>query len=188
MIIERPRRNGPSSGSQRALARSASLSLMVQDLADNEGFRVAPGLVVVAAKSDETIENDIPGFHIDNVEFCPLHKRAELVKAADQEIAGAGRLRLVEQLTWIDVANRTGVWWTVKGDVSNLSARYQIGEQRGFEFAQASEMVGALIDDLARGVAILDFGDRQHGRLALRPALPNRIGAENNGGKQGKAH
>ncbi len=49
-------------------------------------------------------------------------------------------------------------------------------------------MVGALIDDLARGVDIVDFGDRQHRRLALRPALPNRTGAENGGGDQSEAH
>jgi hypothetical protein len=49
-------------------------------------------------------------------------------------------------------------------------------------------MVGALIDDLARGVGILDFGDRQHRRLALRMALPNRVGIESGGGNQGKAH
>ena len=74
------------------------LFLVVEDFPDNEGFRVAPGLVVVAAESDETIEDDIAGLHIDNVEFCPLHERAELMKAADQEISGAGGLRLVEQL------------------------------------------------------------------------------------------
>src|ERR1700730_2384640 len=49
-------------------------------------------------------------------------------------------------------------------------------------------MVGVLIDDLARGVGILDFGDRQHGRLALRLALPNRAGVASSGGNQGKAH
>ena len=48
-------------------------------------------------------------------------------------------------------------------------------------------MIGALIDHLARGIDILDFGDCQHRRLALRPALPNRTGAENGGGKQAEA-
>ena len=50
-------------------------------------FRVAPGLVVVAAEGDETIEHDFPRLHVDDVEFRPLHQRAHLVKAADQEIA-----------------------------------------------------------------------------------------------------
>ena len=63
-------------------------------------------------------------------------------------------------------------------DASHLSARRQIGAQRRFEFAQASEMVGALIDDLARGIDILDFRDREDGHLALRPALPDRTGIE----------
>ena len=123
-------------------------------------FGVAPGLVVVAAEGDEAIEDDVSRFHVDNVEFRPLHQRAHLVKAADQEIAGAGRLRLAEQLIRVDVANRTGVRRAIECDVSHLSARRQIGAQRRFEFAQASEMIGALIDDLARGVDILDFGDR----------------------------
>jgi hypothetical protein len=96
---------------------------MIQNFPDDEGFRVAPGRIVVTAESDETIENDLAGFHIDNVEFCPLHERAELVKAADQEIGGAGRLRLVEQPIRVDVANRTGVRRAIKGDVSHLSAR-----------------------------------------------------------------
>ena len=47
-------------------------------------------------------------------------------------------------------------------------------------------MVGALIHDLARGVDILDFGDREDGRLRLRPALRNRTGAESGGGYQGE--
>jgi hypothetical protein len=37
-------------------------------------------------------------------------------------------------------------------------------------------MVGTLIDHLARGIDILDFGDRKGGRFALRQALPNRTG------------
>ena len=135
---------------------------MIEDFPDDERFRVAPGLVVVAAERDETIEDDIAGPHIDNVEFRPLHQRAEFMKAADQEISGAGGLRLVEQLAWIDVANRTGIWRTIKGGVFDFSACRQIGAQRGLEFAQAPEMIGALIDDLARSIDILDFGDRQH--------------------------
>ena len=116
---------------------------MVQDFPDNEGFRMAPGLVVVAAEGNEAIEDDIAGLHINNVEFGPLHQRAELMKAADQVIGGAGRLRLVEQLIRIDVANRTGVRRTIKGGISHLSARRQIGAQRSLEFAQPPEMIGA---------------------------------------------
>src|SRR5579863_907442 len=56
----------------------ASAFLMIQDLPDDEGFRMAPGLVIVAAEGDETIEDDIAGLHLNNVEFCPLHERAEL--------------------------------------------------------------------------------------------------------------
>ncbi len=48
-------------------------------------------------------------------------------------------------------------------------------------------MVGALIDNLARRVAILDFRDRKDGRLALRLNLPNRTGAAN-GGNQDETH
>src|SRR5205807_8608574 len=48
------------------IIKAVSLSLMIQDLADDEGFRVAPGLVVVAAKRDETIENDVPRLYVDN--------------------------------------------------------------------------------------------------------------------------
>src|SRR5450755_3132998 len=58
-----------------------SLFLMIQDLPDDEGFGVVPGRVVVTAEGDETIENDLPRFDIDNVDFRPLHQRAELVKA-----------------------------------------------------------------------------------------------------------
>ena len=54
---------------------------MIQDLPDDEGFGVAPCLVIVAAEGDEPIENDIAGFHINNIEFCPLHERAKLVNA-----------------------------------------------------------------------------------------------------------
>src|SRR5882724_2547429 len=154
---------------------------MIQDLADDEGFRVAPGLVVVAAEGDETIEDDIARFDIDKINLCPLNERAHLVKAADQEIFGAGRLRLGEQLIRFDIADRTGVGRAIERDVSYLSARHEIGAQRSFEFAQAPEMLGALIDDLARGIDILDFGDRENGYLALRPALPHRTGAENGG-------
>src|ERR1700722_5904180 len=96
---------------------------MIQDFAHDERFRVAPGLVVVAAEGEETIEHDIAGLDLNKVEFCPLHQRADLVKAADQEIAGAGRLRLVEQLIRFDVANRTGVWRAIKSDVPPLSVR-----------------------------------------------------------------
>ncbi len=95
-------------------AGSSSAFLVIQDFPDNEGFRMAPGLIVVAAEGDEAIEYDIAGFHLNNVEFRPLHQRAELVKAADQEIGGVGRLRLVEQLIRIDVANRTGIWRTIE--------------------------------------------------------------------------
>ena len=165
----------------------ASPLLVIQDLPDDERFRVAPGLVVVAAEGNETIENDIPRLYIDNVEFCPLHQRAELVEAADQQIAGAGRLSLVEQLTGFDIANRTGVRRTIQGDVLHFSARRQIGAQRGFEFAQAPEVVDALIDDLAGGVDILDFGDRNDGRFALRESWPARTDATRHGGNQGKA-
>src|SRR6185437_8092427 len=112
---------------------STSLLLMIQDLLDDEGFRVAPGLVVVAAEGDETVENHVAGFDVDDVEFRPLHQRADLVKACDQEIAGAGRFGLVEQSFYLDVANRTGVRRTVEGSVSHLAARRQIGTQRGFE-------------------------------------------------------
>src|ERR1700732_4875589 len=59
--------------------------LMIQDFADDEGFRVAPGLVVVAAESDKTIEHDVARFHIDDIELGPMHERAHLVKAADQQ-------------------------------------------------------------------------------------------------------
>ena len=170
----------------QALRRMASTSaiLMIQDFPNDEGFRVAPGLVVVAAEGDEAIENDVARFHLDKVEFCPLHECTHLVKAADQEIAGAGRLRLAEQLIYVDVADRTGVWRAIKVEVPYLSARRQIGAQRRFEFAQASEMVGALIGHLAGSIDILDFGDRDDGRLALRPALPNRIGNEHSDGDQ----
>src|SRR5450759_5258178 len=111
--------------------RSASLFFVIEDFPDDEGFRMAPGLVVVAAEGDETIEDDIAGFHLHNVDFCPLHQRADLMKAANQEISGAGRLRLVDQLICINVANRTGIWRTIKGAVSHLAARRQIGTQRG---------------------------------------------------------
>jgi hypothetical protein len=109
------------------------------------------------------------------------------VKAADQEIFGAGRLRLVEQLIGDDIANRTGVWRTIESDVPYLSARRQIGAQCGFEFAQASEMIGALIEHFAGRVDILDFGDRDDGRLALRLTLPNGAGVDNGGGNQSEA-
>src|ERR1019366_7667287 len=119
--------------------RSVSLFFVIEDFPDDEGFRMAPDLVVVAAEGDETIEDDIAGFHLNDVDFCPLHQRADLMKAANQEISGAGRLRLVEQLICTNVANRTGIWRTIKGAVSHLAARRQIGTQRGFEFAQAPE-------------------------------------------------
>src|ERR1700735_3839483 len=96
------------------LRTALSLFLMIQDFPDDEGTRMAPCLVIVAAEGDETIEHDIAGVHIDNVEFCPLHQRAELMKAADQEIAGTRRLRLAEQLIELDVANRTGAWRAIE--------------------------------------------------------------------------
>ena len=149
---------------------------------------MAPGLVVVAAEGNEAIEDDVAGLHINNVEFGPLHQRAELMKAADQEIGGAGRLRLVELLIRIDVANRTGARRAIENAVPNLSARRQIGAQRRLEFAQPPEMIGALIDHLARGIDILDFGNGQHRRLALRPAWPNRTGVQGSGDKQAEAN
>ena len=45
-------------------------------------------------------------------------------------------------------------------------------------------MVGALIDHLARGVDIMDFGDREEWHFTLRPALPNGTDAENGGSEQ----
>jgi hypothetical protein len=39
-------------------------------------------------------------------------------------------------------------------------------------------VVGALIGNFARRVDILDLGNRQDGRLALRLALPNDTGGE----------
>src|SRR5580704_4131343 len=109
-------------GCCRGARTSALRLLMIQDFADDEGFRVAPRHVVVAAEGDEPIENDIPRFHIDNVEFGPLHECAELMKAADQEIAGAGGLRLAKQLIRVDVAGRAGIWRTLEGDISYLPA------------------------------------------------------------------
>jgi hypothetical protein len=78
---------------------------MIQNFTKDEGFCVAPGLVVVAAEGNEAIENDAPRFHVDDIEFCPLYERAELVKAANQKIGGTDRLRLAEQLIRIDVAD-----------------------------------------------------------------------------------
>ena len=167
---------------------AVSLFLMIQDFPDDEGFRMAPGLVVVASKGHQAIERDIAGLHIDNVEFRPLHQRADLVEAADQEIAGARRLRLFEQSIDLDVADRTGAWRTIEGGIPDLAARRQIATQRGLEFAQTPEMIGALIDHLTRGVDVLNFGDGQHRRLALRPAWPNRADAEGDGGKQAEAY
>jgi hypothetical protein len=43
-------------------------------------------------------------------------------------------------------------------------------------------VVGGLIDYLARRVDILDFGDRENGRIVLRLTLPNRTAVENSGG------
>src|SRR6185437_3696655 len=94
--------------------RAASPLLMIEDFPDHESFRVAPSLVVVTAERNETIENDVARLDVDNVELGPLHERADLVKAADQKIAGASRLSLVEQLICIDVADRTGIWRTIK--------------------------------------------------------------------------
>ena len=48
-------------------------------------------------------------------------------------------------------------------------------------------MIRALIDHLARGIDILDFGDSQHRGLGFRPALPNRTGADHGDGKQAEA-
>jgi hypothetical protein len=48
-------------------------------------------------------------------------------------------------------------------------------------------MVGTLIDYLARSVDILDFGDREDGRLALRLTLPNSAGVQDGGGDQADA-
>jgi hypothetical protein len=123
---------------------------------------------------------------MSNLAHCTSVLR--LVKAADQEIGGAGRLRLSEQLIELDVANRTGARRTIEGGVSDLSARRQIGAQRGLEFAQTPEMIGALIDDLARSIDVLDFRDGKHRRLALRPALPSRTGAEEDRGKQAETY
>src|ERR671910_2340764 len=97
-------------------------------------------------------------------------------------MGGAGLLRLAQQLTIVDVADRAGVWRTFKRCIRYLSARYQIAAQRGFEFTQPPAMVGALIDHLTRGVDIVDFGDGEHGRRPLRPPLPDRTGAENGDG------
>ena len=125
------------------------------------------------------IEHDLPRFHVDDVEFRLLHQRAHLVKAANQQMGGAGLLRLAEQLTVIDVAHRTGVGRTLERCVRHPSARRQIAAQRGFELTQAPAMVGALIDHLTRGVDIVDFGDREHGSRSLRVAWPDWTGAEN---------
>jgi hypothetical protein len=48
-------------------------------------------------------------------------------------------------------------------------------------------MIGALIDDLARGVDVLDFGDRDDRRLALRQNMPAWTAATSRGGNQNKA-
>src|SRR6202021_1500589 len=115
---------------------------MGQNFPGDEGFRVTPGDVIVAAEGDETVEYDIVRFHIDNVEFGPLHESAELMKTADQEIAGAGGLRLAKQLIRVDVAGRAGIWRTLEGDISYLSAGRQIGTHRSFELAQPPKVVG----------------------------------------------
>jgi len=104
------------------------------------------------------------------------------VKAANQQMGGAGLQRLVQQLTVMDVAHRAGVWRTFKRCIRHLSARCQIAAQRGFEFTQPPAMVGALIDHLTGGVDIVDFGDGEHERRRLRPTLPDRTGADNSGG------
>ena len=98
-------RAGRTSAASATNVTTTSRFLVIQDFLDDEGFRVAPGPIVVAAKGDRTIENDVARFHVDTVEFCPLHERAQLMKAADQEIGGAGRLRLSEQLIRIDFAH-----------------------------------------------------------------------------------
>jgi hypothetical protein len=110
------------------------------------------------------------------------------VKAADQQMGGAGLLGLAQQLTVLDVAHRAGVWRTFQRCIRYFSARCQIAAQRGFEFTQPPAVVGALVDRLTRGVDIVDFGNRKHERAALRIALPNRTGADDSRGGQSEAH
>src|SRR3954471_9244901 len=100
-------------------------------------------------------------------------------------MGGARLLRLAQQLAVSEVAYRAGVWRTFKRCIRDLSASNQIAAQRGFEFTQPPAMVGALIDHLTRGVDIVDFGDREHERAALRITLPNRTGAD--GGRSGQS-
>ena len=64
----------------RAAAARRMSCLAIHDFADDEGFRAPPGLVVVAAEGDETIEHHGSRLDVDDVEFRPLHQRAHLVK------------------------------------------------------------------------------------------------------------
>src|SRR3954447_19212377 len=82
---------------------------VIEDLPGKEGFRPAPGRIVVAAEADIAIEHDFPRLHVDDVEFRLLYQRAHLVKAADQQMGGTGLLRFAQQLTVMDVAHRASV-------------------------------------------------------------------------------
>src|SRR6266849_3113754 len=56
-----------------------------RDLADDKNFGAAPGLVGVAAKGEQPVEQDALGLWVDRLDLRPLHQRAHLVNAADQQ-------------------------------------------------------------------------------------------------------
>src|SRR6266851_4806088 len=56
-----------------------------RDLADDKNFGAAPGVIGVAAKGEQPVEQDALRLWVDRLDLRPLHQRAHLVDAADQQ-------------------------------------------------------------------------------------------------------
>src|SRR5216683_93394 len=56
-----------------------------RDLVDDKNFGAAPGVIGVAAKGEQPVEQDALGLWVDRLDLRPLHQRAHLVDAADQQ-------------------------------------------------------------------------------------------------------
>jgi hypothetical protein len=82
-------RLSPIADARRLLLRSA-FKQPVTELLRHEALRPLPSLVIVAAEREELFEHDALGSCIDGSRLRPLHERAHLMKAADDQDLRAG--------------------------------------------------------------------------------------------------
>ena len=124
-----------------------------------------PGLVIVAAKREEAIDDERVRPNIDQPHCRPLHQCAFLMDASEKQQRCTGAARLAEKLGGL----RSRAVLRLAGERNDtiFVATRKIPAERSHKRLHQGFVLGGLVLHLARGVGIeeIDNGD---GRLLAR--------------------